>query len=233
MLYDFSFFIIVFFFYSFVGYLIEITSVSLKEDKLVFSRGYLIGPYIPIFGFGAVFMVYYLDKYQEDILTLFILGVVSCCILEYFTSLLMEYLFHLRWWDYSDRKFNINGRVCLENGLYFGLGGILLVKYIHPWLLNVLYSFSYFGIILLGSILLFILVVDFLISTFMTLQLKIDVDSYINKDATEVLKKEIKKRIEAHSILRRRILKAFPKIVDYTGMIQIQEILDNKHKKRR
>ena len=232
MLYNFAFFIIVFFFYSFIGYLIEITSVSLKEDKLVFSRGYLIGPYIPIFGFGAIFMVYYLNKYQEDLLTLFILGVVSCCILEYFTSLLMEYIFHLRWWDYSDRKFNINGRVCLENGIFFGLGGILLVKYIHPWLLNVLYSFSYYWIIVLGSILFIILLVDFLISTSMILQLKIDVDSYINKDATEVLKKELKKRLEVHAILRKRILRAFPKIIDYSGMKQLQEILDNNKRRR-
>ena len=233
MLYDVSLLMIIFFFYSVLGYLIEITSVSLKEDKLVFSRGYLIGPYIPIFGFGATFMVYYLDKYQNDILTLFILGLVSCCILEYFTSLLMEYIFHLRWWDYSDRKFNINGRVCLENGIYFGIGAIILVKYIHPWLSKILYSLPYCYIHLLGSILFFIIVIDFLMSTFMTLQLKIDVDSYINKDATEALKKEIKKNLEAHSLLRRRILNAFPKIIEYTGMIQIQEILENNNKKRR
>ena len=117
--------VIIFFFYSVVGYIVEVTSCSIKSKKLTLSRGYLIGPYIPIFGFGGLFMTTLLSKYQNDILSLFINSMVYCCLLEYITSLVLEKIFKLRWWDYSDRRFNINGRVCLENGILFGIAGII------------------------------------------------------------------------------------------------------------
>ncbi len=209
----------------------EVTLVSLNEDKLVLSRGYLIGPYLPIFGFGALFMIYSLKLYQDDLIVLFVMGLVSCCILEYFTSLLMEKIFHLRWWDYSDRKFHINGRVCLENGIYFGIGAILLIRYIHPWLVKGLLSLSPVFVTILGCVLFIILMIDFVLSTHLTFQLKSDVYHFKMNDSTELLKKEIKKRIQGKSILRKRILTAYPRLKDMHDMISVKELFD-KNKKR-
>ena len=103
-MYSFWLLVIIFFFYSVVGYIVEVTSCSINNKKVTLSRGYLIGPYIPVFGFGGVIMVYFLSKYQNDILSLFINSMFYCCVLEYFTSLLLEKIFKLRWWDYSNKK---------------------------------------------------------------------------------------------------------------------------------
>lgn len=204
----------------------EITHVSLLEDKLVFSRGYLIGPYLPIFGFGAIFLIGYLERYQEDVFALFCFSFMICCLLEYFTSLLMEKIFHLRWWDYSNKKFNINGRICLENGFYFGLGGVLLMKYIHPWILGIVSSFPIYLVYFLGCFLFIIMFTDFIISTSITLKLKVDVRMYQNKDATKVVREEIRKSFMKHSIFRTRVLDAFPGIREGESKIKLRDIID-------
>ena len=144
MLFDFCFNVLLFFVYSFIGYLIEIIRVSIMEKKIVLSRGYLIGPYLPIFGFGSLMMVYCLSRYQGDNVVIFVFSVVICCLLEYFTSLIMEKIFKIRWWDYSNRKFNINGRICLENSIYFGISGVCLLSFLSPLVSNLIYDFGFF-----------------------------------------------------------------------------------------
>ena len=131
---------LVFIIYSIIGYLVEISSCSIWEKKIVFSRGYMIGPYIPIYRVGSLIISLLLDKYKNDIVVLFIMGMVLCILLEYFTSLFMEKIFKLRWWDYSDRKFNVDGRICLENGVLFGIGGVFVVKYLNPFIFDFVYS---------------------------------------------------------------------------------------------
>ena len=124
---------ILFFIYSVLGYIVESISVSMIEGKVVWSRGFLIGPYIPIFGTGSILMVLILKKYYDDIFALFIMSMIVCLTLEYLTSYIGEKLFHLRWWNYSDKKFNINGRICLENGILFGVAGIFIIRYVNSF----------------------------------------------------------------------------------------------------
>ena len=204
----------------------EVVNVSLLEDKLVFSRGYLIGPYLPIFGFGAIFLIGFLERYQDDVFALFCFSLMICCLLEYFTSLLMEKIFHLRWWDYSNQKFNINGRICLKNGFYFGLGGVLLMKYIHPWILGVVSSFSIHFVYFLGCFLFIIMFADFIISTSITLKLKVDVHMYQNQDATKIVREEVKKTFMNHPIFRTRVLNAFPGIQEDESRMKLRDIID-------
>ena len=90
-----------FFLYSVIGYIAEIAFVSIKTKKIVFNRGFLIGPYLPIYGFGSLILILFLRRYEEDPVVLFVLGAVFCTTLEYFTSLIMEKIFKLRWWDYG------------------------------------------------------------------------------------------------------------------------------------
>lgn len=125
---------LLFFIYSFLGYIVESTSVSMIEKKVVWNRGFLVGPYIPIFGTGAMIMVLTLQKYKDEVVALFIMSMVVCLTIEYLCSLIAEKLFNLRWWNYSDKLFNINGRICLQNGILFGLAGVLVVKYVNTWL---------------------------------------------------------------------------------------------------
>lgn len=117
--------------YSVVGWIYESTLCSITGKKLV-NRGFLNGPYCPIYGCGAVLDILVLGRLQNPGL-LFVLGVLLTCSLEYFTSFIMEELFHARWWDYSDKKFNINGRVCLLGAVVFGAFSVVLILVIHPF----------------------------------------------------------------------------------------------------
>ena len=113
-------------------------------------------------------MIFFLQGYEDDLLALFIMGAFYCTLLEYITSLLMEKIFKLRWWDYSQRKFNINGRVCLDNACLFGICSILVIKLIQPFFKRMIYLLPEVITIMLAIILLFIFVIDFIESFFIS-----------------------------------------------------------------
>ena len=117
--------------YSVIGWIYESTICSVGHRKLI-NRGFLNGPYCPIYGTGAVLVLLVLGRIQNPVV-LFFAGAVVTCSLEYLTSWLMEKLFHARWWDYSKRKFNIGGRVCLIGAVVFGAFSVVLIKFLHPW----------------------------------------------------------------------------------------------------
>lgn len=104
--------------YSFIGWLIEVVCKSIEYKRFV-NRGFLIVPICPIYGYGVLFIILLIGKDTSDILGVFLKSVLICSVLEYFTSYFMEKLFKVRWWDYSKRKFNINGRICLETMIPF------------------------------------------------------------------------------------------------------------------
>ena len=117
--------------YSIIGWVYESTICSIGHRKLI-NRGFLNGPYCLIYGTGAVLVLLVLGRIQNPVL-LFFAGAVVTCSLEYLTSWLMEKLFHARWWDYSKRKFNIGGRVCLIGAVVFGAFSVVLVLVLHPF----------------------------------------------------------------------------------------------------
>ena len=227
-MYEFMFLFLIFFFYSIVGYIIEVVSCYLFTKEFTMSRGYLLGPYIPVFGFGAVLMVTFLGKYKDDVITLFILSAVLCSAVEYFTSLLMEKIFKLRWWDYSNDKFNINGRICLRNAFLFGIGGICIVRYFNPLFTGFLSSFNKDTIIIVGWIFAGIILLDTIISTFTISKLKIDTKKYINQDATHVVKEEVAKSLSKYNVFYKRILKAYPHINFNHNIIKIKEFMEEQ-----
>ncbi len=232
MLYTISFWFLLFLLYSIIGYIAEVVSCSITLKKIVLNRGFLIGPYLPIYGFGCLIMVWLLFRYEDDLLVLFIMSAFFCTVLEYFTSLLMEKLFKLRWWDYSNRKFQINGRVCLNNALLFGLGGILVVKVLHPFLSGVVYLLPSSITIWLAIILFFIFLFDFVESSYIIVRLKINVDNYIHKDATRKIKQEVLKAIRKHTTLTSRLLKAFPNLTSDANkrFMEFTKLLDSTRK---
>ncbi len=120
-------------FYSFCGWVYESTLCSLTGKRLV-NRGFLNGPICPIYGFGALLVIFTVGNSGNSPVSLFLSSAVLACTLEYFTSWAMEKLFHARWWDYSSMRFQLNGRVCLAGFLVFGTFGLVLVEWVHPWL---------------------------------------------------------------------------------------------------
>ncbi|MDO4678367.1 MAG: putative ABC transporter permease [Eubacteriales bacterium] len=120
-----------FFIYSFFGWLWETGFVSLKNGKYV-NRGFINGPFCTIYGFGALSVYLILKPVSDSILCLFFGGIVVATVLEYVTAVLMESIFHTSWWDYSDNKFNFQGRICLGASLGWGVFTLLLFKVLHP-----------------------------------------------------------------------------------------------------
>lgn len=120
-----------FLFYSFVGWMYESILVSCQQHRLV-NRGFLNGPLCPIYGTGAILGVAILGNVRNPII-IFLISMVGATILEYTTSWVMEQLFHACWWDYSNFRFNLQGRVCLLGALIFGLGGVGVVLGSQPY----------------------------------------------------------------------------------------------------
>lgn len=133
--------VLLFFMYSFIGWLWETIYCSLKAGHFVY-RGFLIGPITPIYGFGILGVVYLLKPIHGSTAALFIAAAILVTILEYITSYLLEKCFHASWWDYKDVWLNINGRVALPISLFWGACCVLIVRVIHPRLLQIVGSLS-------------------------------------------------------------------------------------------
>ena len=215
MLYNFSSWFMLFFIYSVIGYIVEVISTSLRNKKFCPSRGFLIGPYLPVFGFGCLFITIFLSKYSNDYVIIFTTGMVLCCIVEYFTSYLLERIFGLRWWDYSDRKFNINGRINLTTGIKFGVGSIVLLKIINPYIYSFSGNISENVYITISMFLILIMFTDTVISSFIISKLKIDTIKYFKKDATDEIKSKVGESIKKYNLFYSRVFHAFPNLPLY------------------
>ncbi|MBO8436673.1 MAG: hypothetical protein IAA97_06815 [Spirochaetes bacterium] len=125
-------FILSFFIYSVLGYISEVIYCSIPQRRFV-NRGFLYGPYLPIYGFGSLIVTVLLDPLGEYPVAVFVLAFILTSCLEYFTSWLLEKLFSVKLWDYSKHKVNINGRVCLLNSTLFGIMGLCCEYLVQPF----------------------------------------------------------------------------------------------------
>lgn len=209
---DIRVYFILFIAYSFLGWLLEVVGKLIEQKKFI-NRGFLIGPYCPIYGTGALLITFLLKKYTNDPITLFIMAILVCGTLEYLTSYLMEKIFHARWWDYSQRKLNINGRVCLNTIIPFGFLGMFIIYVSNPFLLEKIEMLPDIALNILFCTLLVLYLVDNIVST--------NVISYVGKttkefgenlDNTEEITKKVKEALLGKSRLYRRLLQAYPKL---------------------
>lgn len=198
----------IFIIYSILGWFMEVVIVSSKKRKIT-ARGFLIGPWCPIYGFGALFITLLLKKYYNDPIALFVMSFLMGTILEYVTSYLMEKLFHARWWDYSDHKFQINGRVSLTTSLGFGLLGLILVYILNPFFLRIIQNIPSIIFCIIMIIILVIFLTDVIASYKIISNIKITKDTNI-KDFTEQYNEKVKQILKNKSIFNRRLLNAFP-----------------------
>ena len=184
-------YILIFFIYAFAGWCLEsIGGIFNPKVKKFINRGFLIGPYCPVYGIGVVLVSILLKKYTNDIPALFFLSLLICGVLEYFTGYIMEKLFNARWWDYSSKKFNINGRVCLDTLLPFGIVAILIINKINPLVLEGLNKLSNISLHIISVILSITFIIDFIISFKIILSFKDEIRD--SKDNTEEIVNKIK-----------------------------------------
>lgn len=120
-----------FFLYCFLGWVWESCYVSAKRRQWV-NRGFLHGPMLPIYGTGAVIILLATIPVRDSLWLVFLLGMLAATALEYVTGAAMEALFKVRYWDYSKQPFNLNGYICLTSSLAWGAFSILLVRFLHP-----------------------------------------------------------------------------------------------------
>lgn len=194
MIYNLEIYFMMFIFYSVAGWLMEVTLGLIEKHKFV-NRGFLIGPYCPIYGVGVVSVSLLLSKISNNIILLFLLSTLICGTLEYLTSYLMEKIFHARWWDYTRRKFNINGRICLETLIPFGVISVLVICFVNPWLLNILYQIPNNTLNILVIVLMLVYLIDSFIS--FTIIVRFKNLSKKEKDNTEEIAKKVRETAEA------------------------------------
>ncbi len=201
-------YLLFFFLCSFLGWVMEVC-VKLVQHGRFINRGFLIGPYCPIYGVGCVLMAWLLPQYAESIPATFALAMLVCGVVEYVTSWAMEKLFQARWWDYSTKRFQLNGRVCLQNLLAFGVMGVAVVKLLAPWMLGLLSKLP-IGLmngLCIGLSVLF--VADVAVSVNVLGRIR-SVAANVKGDSTEVITRAVHERLMQRGLLLRRALHAFP-----------------------
>lgn len=160
-----------FFIYCFLGWVWETLYVSAKSGEWV-NRGFLHGPFLPIYGTGAVVVLLSTIEVRDNLLLVYIFGMIGATILEYFTGTAMEKLFGVRYWDYSGKKFNLNGHICLSVSIAWGFFSILMVRVIHPPLEQFVMDIPLTATNVMTLILTVILAVDTTVSVNEALDLK-------------------------------------------------------------
>ena len=119
-----------FYFYCFCGWCFESAYVSIRRRKLT-NRGFMRGPFLPIHGSGAIMMLVVSMPFQDNVVLTYLAGCVGATALEYVTGVAMEALFKVRYWDYSNQKFNFQGHICLSSTLVWGAFTVVLTRFIH------------------------------------------------------------------------------------------------------
>ncbi|MFA5603947.1 MAG: putative ABC transporter permease [Bacilli bacterium] len=219
----FLFYYSLFMIYSFLGWVSETIFVSIDKKKFA-NRGFLIGPYCPIYGLSAIFIILLASEYKEDFFLLFIIIMLIAAIVEYFTSYIMEKAFRARWWDYSNLKFNLNGRICLQNLIFFGLLGSFMIYILNPPLNNFINNLNVNTLTILTIIIGIIFIVDIIISFKVIRKIRTTAE-VLKKDYTEEITEKVKEILLSKSLLTKRLIKAFPNIKS------INVRIGNKHRK--
>lgn len=225
----------IFFIYSFIGWFYESTICSIVINKKLINRGFLHGPACPIYGIGAV-TNWILFSDVENLFALFFASAFVSGFIEYVVSVLLEEIFNARWWNYSNFKFNLNGRVCLYGIILFGVANTCMVLYFTPKLLTYYNTYQY-----IFDYITTILFIVLLIDLFITLNNWLVLTERLEEIKTAIKNKEL--QLPKLKIPRKelRILKAFPKlkfinnddnsILDKIRKINLDEIKNKKNKK--
>ena len=212
--------ILIFFAFSLVGWCIEVTLKYFEFGRFI-NRGFLTGPWLPIYGTGAVLCtvgVQGLAPLESGYGTTFVICFVLCGTLEYMTSFVMEKRFHARWWDYSKKPMNLHGRVWIGNLVLFGLGGVLIVHVFDPLLCRLFALISLPVRELTASVLSAVIAADFVMSHFVLKLVKTGVEQS-QADNTEQISREVRLLLSDRSVFHRRFADAYPEVIYRTERV--------------
>ncbi len=199
---------ICFIIFSFAGWCLEVIFGIITTKKYV-NRGFLIGPLCPIYGLGCVLLYTLLNGYEKDPIVLALMSMFLCSVLEYVASYLMEKIFKTRWWDYSEQKYNINGRICLEMAIPFGVLGLGVVYVLFPATLYVLSLISDKVIYIIAGVSAVVFVIDLIVSLDVIMKFTNAIEC-VPKDMTEEITKFVKETLLKQGRLTTRLVESFP-----------------------
>ena len=210
-----------FFIYSFLGWVTEVFLKYLQYHRFI-NRGFLIWPYCPIYGAGAVLITVgrgMLSSFERSWAMSFLIAFVLCGLLEYATSYILEKYFHARWWDYTQKPMNLHGRVWIGNLILFGLGGVAIAEILNPRFLAMASRFEpiFFSALLTAVSILFL--ADVLMSYFIMNLLKRGVEES-RSDKSEEIAAEVRYLLENRSVFHKRIMDAYPELTFRTEEVK-------------
>lgn len=185
---------LLFMIYSFVGWCFECIHMAITTKEVV-NRGFLNGPYIPVYGVGLTLITLLLSRFKSNFLLLLFLSIFVIGVVEYLAGYFLEKIFKIRWWDYSNRKFNLHGRVCLNTMTIFITGAMLIIYFIHPVIMNFLNRLSINATLWLCIILILIILGDLILSILFTLKFLKSKNISNRLDKTPEIKAYIKKKM--------------------------------------
>lgn len=177
--------------YSFFGWVMESVLKTIDQKKPV-NSGFLYGPFCPIYGFGAIIMFLFLDAFKSNIVVLYIMAFFILSLWEYIVGWGLEKAFNTKYWDYTNYKINIKGRVCLINSLFWGFLGVIFTKYIHPFIMDKIDMINTNDLIFYTVILLIILIVDTITSIVKVNNIKLNLEKL--KELTTAIKEKIEEK---------------------------------------
>ena len=203
--------VIMFFIFSVAGWAMEVTLKYIQYHRFI-NRGFLIGPYCPVYGWGVVLLTVIAGGVmmrEGTVGEMFLAGFVVCGALEYATSFYLEKVFHARWWDYSQKPMNLHGRIWIGNLILFGIGSVIIANWIDPIYFHYIGQLEERTIMILGVLILILYGSDSIASHFLMGLVKKEIDSN-EKDNTEEISREIHLMLQDRNLLVRRITAAYP-----------------------
>ncbi|MGM9834892.1 MAG: putative ABC transporter permease [Bacilli bacterium] len=226
--------------YSIIGWILEVIVCSMESKKIV-NRGFLFGPYCPVYGLGALAILVTLLRYEEDPIVVFVFGVLITSAIEYYTSYILEKIFHNKWWDYSDRIDSINGRICVGNMIAFGFCACAVIYIFQPLLMNLfeIVSMQVLNIISIVLALLFTADVIYSIVIAYALRNRIIVAEELKAEKLRMLpgiiEKTLKEKLTHLNIKKIRFFKSFPDLKNNyeTELDEIKKWIDRSNKKKK
>ena len=212
--------VLLFFVFSFVGWCIEVV-LKYRQYHRFINRGFLAGPWLPIYGSGAVLItvaMQLVSRWDDGYGTTFAVSFFLCGALEYGASYVMEKRFHARWWEYSQKPMNLHGRVWIGNLILFGLGGVLIFKLLDPLLLPQFARLRLPVKEVIAGGLAAVFIADFIVSHFVLQLVKRSVE-HSEADNTEAIGREVRLMLHDRSIFYRRFADAYPEVIYKTERV--------------
>lgn len=212
--------VILFFIASFIGWCMEVIGKFFVFHRFI-NRGMLFGPWLPIYGSGAVLVTLLIGLIPgagDSVAAVFDIAFFACGIVEYMVSFVMEKMFHARWWDYSKRPMNLNGRIWIGNLILFGIAGVVVIMFVNPVIFGFCDQIDLIIRETVAAILGVLFVTDFIFSQFVLKLVKVSAEKS-EADNTEDVNREVRLILSDRSIFYRRFADAYPNVIYRTDKI--------------